>query len=199
VFRDRVTTGRLGYDVAVDGCVVTTTDSIGVCPVWEPDRGAVVLGSDEPRLFRDRCLSQGQRRQPVGSGYCSYALAAAAANPGIGVHFLDDYNLVMSRTAFVPAGAAHPELGERFVSFLLSMEGQRAIAERSALLPIADVPLPADTVGSITALAEADFLPIRLGPGLLTWLDRLKRARFIDAWEASMLPDASVPRVGPGR
>ena len=123
----------------------------------------------------------------------SYALAATEDDPRIGVHFLDDYNLVMSRTAFVPAGAARPALGERFVGFLLSAEGQRAIAERSALLPIAEAAPPSELARPFDALAEADFLPIRLGPGLLTWLDRLKRARFVEAWEASMLPGERAP------
>ena len=116
----------------------------------------------------------------------SYALAAARDDPRIGVHFLDDYNLVMTRTAFVPRAAANPADGERFIEFLLSEEGQRIMATRSQLLPI--LPMPDISTPSLRRLRayEGSFLPIRLGPGLLTYLDRLKRQRFLSGWEASV-------------
>ncbi len=119
----------------------------------------------------------------------SYALAAAEDDPRIGVHLLDDYNLVMTRTAFVPRGAANPEDGERFVRFLLSQEGQRLIATRSQLLPI--LPMPDVNTMPLRRLRayEGSFLPIRLGPGLLTYLDDLKRRRFLSGWEASIQPE----------
>ena len=39
----------------------------------------------------------------------SYAAAFAADRPEVGLHFLDDYNLVMTRTAFVPLAAPRPD------------------------------------------------------------------------------------------
>ncbi|KGJ03547.1 histidine kinase [Paracoccus halophilus] len=113
-----------------------------------------------------------------------YALDAAERDPRLGVHFLDDYNLVMTRTTFVPEGASSPELGARFIAFLLSRKGQRLVAE-SQLLPI--LPVPGTESEPVARLRQqtGTFLPIRLGPGLLTYLDDLKRQRFLESWEAA--------------
>jgi len=116
----------------------------------------------------------------------SYAMAEVEAAPRIGVHFLSDYNLVMARSAFVPKAARNPALAERFVRFLLSDTGQRVIATRSQLFPI--LPVADVETWALTQLrAQAGtFLPIRLGPGLLTYLDRLKNKNFLEGWEASV-------------
>lgn len=116
----------------------------------------------------------------------SYALALAAEDDRFGVHFLADYNLVMARSAFVPAKADQPELAQRFVAFLLSEEGQRVIATKSQLLPIR--PLVTISTPPLERLREqvGNFLPIRFGPGLLTYLDPLKKERFLTGWEASV-------------
>ena len=106
----------------------------------------------------------------------SYALAAARRDPRIGVAFFEDYNLAMSRTAFVPRDAKRAALGERFVSFLTSRAGQVAIEQRSSLLP----------VGAASAPAQETIIPIRLSTGLLTYLDSLKRIRFLDNWRSSI-------------
>lgn len=118
----------------------------------------------------------------------SYALAAAENDPRIGIHFLDDYNLVMARTAFVPRTARNAATGARFVAFLLSDEGQRLIAEDSQLLPIRPVPGVETPALALLRKFEGSFLPIRLGPGLLTYLDGVKRERFLDGWYSSIDP-----------
>ena len=105
----------------------------------------------------------------------SYALAAAAQDERIGVAFFEDYNLAMARTAFVPRAAKRPLLGERFVAFLVSPEGQRAITERSSLLPIADA-----------VAASREVTPIPLTTGLLAFLDGIKRDRFLRNWRSSI-------------
>ncbi len=116
----------------------------------------------------------------------SYALALVENDPRVDVHFLSDYNLVMARSVFVPATAPNPELAERFVAFLLSEDGQRLIATRSQLLPIRPV-TDIDTWALQQVRAQAgSFLPIRLGPGLLTYLDALKKENFLAGWEASV-------------
>ncbi len=116
----------------------------------------------------------------------SYAADFAADRPEVGLHFLDDYNLVMTRTGFVPKAASQPDLGASFMVFLLSEDGQRLITERTPLVPIhppGDVTTPIlQKIGS----QQSSFLPIRLGPGLLTYLDALKREQFLSGWEASL-------------
>ena len=112
----------------------------------------------------------------------SYALAAAARDPRIGIHFMGDYNLVMSRTAFVPRTAPHPDAGRRFVSFLLD-DGQAILATQSDLIPI--LPVSGATPRQRVDLSghAGSFLPIKLGPGLLTYLDDRKKASFLEGWD----------------
>lgn len=98
---------------------------------------------------------------------------------------LDDYGLALSRTAFVPVQAPSPELARRFVGYLLSDEGQAMIAQSSGLVPLAaqDDAMAPERVAELTR--GKPLFPIRLGPGLLTYLDRMKRARFLQDWAAS--------------
>lgn len=115
----------------------------------------------------------------------SYALDVASRDPRIGLYVLDDYGLALSRTAFVPVQAPSPELARRFVGYLLSDEGQAMIAQSSGLVPLAaqDDAMAPERVAELTR--GKPLFPIRLGPGLLTYLDRMKRARFLQDWAAS--------------
>ena len=115
----------------------------------------------------------------------SYALAAAAKDPRIGVHFMSDYNLVMARSVFVPKAAAHPDVATRFVAFLLS-DGQEILATQSDLIPIFPLPGPDQPVSGDLFAVSGSFLPIRLGPGLLTYLDARKKAEFLASWESAV-------------
>lgn len=117
----------------------------------------------------------------------SYALKRGpdAANDNIGVHFLEDYNLVMSRTALVPKTAPEPEMAEKFVTFLLSVDGQAIIAEKTPLIPLHPERGGLIAQGDLPLSGNPSFLPIRLGPGLLTFLDKIKRDAFLHSWMSS--------------
>lgn len=115
----------------------------------------------------------------------SYALDVAARDPRIGLYLLDDYTLAFSRTAFVPRRAENPELGERFVAYLLSRDGQAEIARSGGLIPIAALEETAAPERVVDLVRGKPLFPIRLGPGLLTYLDRMKKARFLADWSAS--------------
>jgi len=102
----------------------------------------------------------------------------------LGITLFSDYALVMTRSAFVMHNAPHKNEGALLISFLLSNEGQKIIASSSALLPLQS---EARTQASVTLLnTSRALLPIRLGPGLLTYLDDMKRARFLNDWKSSM-------------
>ncbi|WP_236544506.1 sensor histidine kinase [Roseovarius atlanticus] len=116
----------------------------------------------------------------------SYAAAQVASEPNLGLHFFDDYNLVMTRTAFIPKEARQAELGARFIEFLLSREGQRIIADKTPLLPLIREGEQQSLIGREIQARLGTFLPIRLTPGLLTYLDELKRNDFMSAWETSL-------------
>ena len=63
----------------------------------------------------------------------SYAADQAARLPDIGLVLPRDYVVVVSRVALVPRAAASPDLGEAFLGFLMSREGQTVLAERLRL------------------------------------------------------------------
>lgn len=116
----------------------------------------------------------------------SYALARAQDNPAIAVTLMDDYNLVMSRSVFVPKTAAAPGAATKFIDFLISPAGQDLMARETQLIPI--IPSPSVDTATLAMLREYEgtFLPIPLRPSLLTYLDRLKMQRFIDGWTDAM-------------
>lgn len=116
----------------------------------------------------------------------SYAMSLAAQDPRVGVHFLSDYNLVMARSAFIPKIAPNPAAAELFVRFLISEDGQHVVATQSQLIPILEVAEIESWAFSQLRAQKGSFLPIRLGPGLLTYLDNLKKSNFLEGWDASV-------------
>ncbi|GGB62101.1 hypothetical protein GCM10011316_37580 [Roseibium aquae] len=116
----------------------------------------------------------------------SYASHYAAESPYLGLHFFDDYNLVMSRTAFVPKTSTNPVVAAQFIRFLLSEEGQRIISEQTPLLPLLPVANPKSAIEREIENRRGTFLPIRLTPGLLTFLDDLKKQDFLSGWDMSL-------------
>lgn len=121
----------------------------------------------------------------------SYTLGVARKDERIGYYLLDDYTLVMSRTAFIPENAPNKRAAVSFVNFLLSPQGQAAIATSPEMIPL----LPEATVASghsgVPGTEGRSLLPIRLGTGLLTYLDRLKKEAFLADWSAAMQVDSA--------
>ncbi|TYL49527.1 ABC transporter substrate-binding protein [Marinomonas sp. IMCC 4694] len=116
----------------------------------------------------------------------SYSFAREKRDDRIGVVIPQDYALVVSRAAFISKQAKHVENAQRFVSFLISEEGQDVIAKKSelvALHPDIDALVSPQNVRDQTI----NFHPIPLGPALMVYLDDSKRRRFIKAWENALL------------
>ncbi|MEM5544356.1 extracellular solute-binding protein [Sulfitobacter sp. AS92] len=116
----------------------------------------------------------------------SYASSLVADMPHLGLHFFEDYNLVMTRTAFVPAGSRNPDFAASFVTFLLSEMGQRAIAEQTPLIPIRSNGPARTEIEQLIKENRGTFLPIKLTPALLTFLDVLKKQAFLSVWDTSL-------------
>jgi len=106
-----------------------------------------------------------------------YALRRVREGAPIEVVEPEDYTHVMLRTALIPAPAENPEDAGDFIDFLLSSAG-RTLLEAEAGLPPLD---PGRVEGADRRR------PITLGPGLLVYLDRLKRERFLKAWTAAVV------------
>ena len=116
----------------------------------------------------------------------SYAMAAAQRDPRIGVHFLSDYTLVMSRSAFILKTSRHKSEAVEFMKFLLSKEGQSSIARNSSLIPIDLSGVPEDSPLKGLDTNRLSFIPIKLGTGLLAYLDTVKKRNFLHDWESAM-------------
>lgn len=94
----------------------------------------------------------------------------------------DDYALVVQRLAFIPRDAPHPETAERFMTFLLSEEGQRLLAEQTTLGAVHPLLTGPGTASELREELGDALRPIRLGPGLLATLDDLKREALLSRW-----------------
>ena len=113
----------------------------------------------------------------------SYAHARILAGARIGIVLPEDYTLVMSRVAIIPARARRAELAGRFIDYLLSQRAQEIIASQSALFAA----LAPDIAGEATATGmraatNGPVIPITLSPALLVFLDKSKRESFLRQW-----------------
>lgn len=115
----------------------------------------------------------------------SYAVEKAKNDPRIGVYALEDYTLVMSRSAFVPKTAPNSESAKNFIAYLISQEGQTRIAEQSALISIFEASDGKSDRLRILGSTEA-LQPIKIGPGLIGYLDHLKRIQVLEDWQAAL-------------
>jgi len=172
--------GKVGtYDVRSSGLgyLFATQESRNSENYW---RLTEVIGRLQPRLY---CCSS-DMISDVANGRLamaynvlgSYAESRLAETPGIAIIEMDDFQSVMLRTVLIPGNARNVKSAQEMVDYLVTLGSRPKIAADSALPPI-----------NADALSENDALrPIRLGPGLLVFLDRLKRDNFIRSWTNSM-------------
>lgn len=172
--------GRVGtYDVRVSGLgyLFATQDSRNTESFW---RLTEVMGRLDTRLY---CCS-GEMIDAVARGELalaynvlgSYAQARLADTPGIVIVEMDDFVSVMLRTALIPQTAQAPQAAGLMIDFLAGMRDRPALIAATGLPPIVN--------GG--GEDESVIRPIRLGPGLLVFLDRLRRDTFLRSWTSSI-------------
>ncbi|MBM1631663.1 ABC transporter substrate-binding protein [Sulfitobacter mediterraneus] len=172
--------GRLGtYDVRESalGYLFATQDARASETFW---RLMEVMGGLDIRLY---CCS-GEMIDDLYSGKIavaynvlgSYALARRDTHDALEIILPSDFPTTMMRTAFVPSGASHPQMGAEFIRYLIALQ--------SAGTP-QDFPLPPLNLeqGSIAQST------IALEPALMTYLDRLKRRTFLKEWQSAIIQD----------
>jgi iron(III) transport system substrate-binding protein len=175
--------GRIGtYDVRRSGFgyLVATQDSRNTESYW---RLMEVMGRLDARLY---CCSGAMIRDVARGDLVlaynvlgSYAASQIKETRGIRIIELTDFVNVMLRTALIPDSAENVGDARAMVDFLAGY-GQRPDLVAATGLPPID---PA-------ALQDNGALrPIRFGPGLLVFLDQLKRANFLRNWENSLVQD----------
>ncbi|KAJ54638.1 ABC transporter substrate-binding protein [Actibacterium mucosum KCTC 23349] len=173
--------GRVGtYDIRRSGFgyLMATQDSRNSGAFW---RLMEVMGRLETKLY---CCS-GAMIQDVAEGELalaynvlgSYARAQAAQIDGFEIVEFDDFVNVMLRTALIPSTAQNEVDARRFIDFLIAFRNRPDLVDASGLPAI-----------STNALQTNSALrPIRFGPGLLVFLDQLRRSNFLRNWESSVV------------
>ena len=176
------------YDIERSGAgfLFATQDAKQSQAIWDLARS---LGSSGVKLYTSTAaildrISEGKFL--IGYNLLgSYALARSRNDPSIAIVLPRDYTLIMSRIAMIPKSAAHPRSAKLFLDFLLSERGQRIVAGQSLLYSIHP-----DVTGEVTAEAlrstSGTLRPIQVGPGLLVYLDQVKRRKFLQRWERSL-------------
>lgn len=172
--------GRIGtYDVRKSGAgyLFATQDSRNTDSYW---RLTEVMGRLNARLYR----GSHKMIEDVASGRLalaynvvgSYAQSQLAGTPGIRIIEFDDYLSVMLRTALIPNFAENPARAGDMIDFLASLNSRAELTERTFLPPINAQSLENNSAARV----------IRLGPGLLVFLDRMKKETFLRSWENSI-------------
>ncbi|KNG92665.1 ABC transporter substrate-binding protein [Pseudaestuariivita atlantica] len=108
----------------------------------------------------------------------SYAEARVAGDGPLDIILPSDFRTTMMRTALVSGDSPRPEAAERFVRALIAYTPEGAAAGGGRSLP----PLAVEDPG-------ADRATIPLGPALMTFLDALKRDKFLEEWENAVVQD----------
>lgn len=116
----------------------------------------------------------------------SYAQSWASRIPDLGIILPEDYTVVMSRIALVPEAAANPELGKEMLAFLMSARGQTIMAQEVKLPALHPEISGENTASAMRQKFGAQLRPISISPGLIVYLDQVKRARFISKWNEAL-------------
>ncbi|WP_299347309.1 ABC transporter substrate-binding protein [uncultured Maritalea sp.] len=172
--------GRVGtYDVRTSGLgyLFATQDSRNTESFW---RLTEVMGRLDAQLY---CCSGGMIAD-VASGKLalaynvlgSYAESQLQGTDGLKIVPLDDFVGVMLRTALIPKGAKQAEGAGRMIDFLARLRTHPELTAATGLPPIVEQAQLSGTV----------LRPIRLGPGLLVFLDQLRRETFLRSWTSSI-------------
>lgn len=174
-FTDRIGT----YDVRESGLgyLFATQDGRASETFW---RLAEVMGGLGTRLY---CCS-GAMIEDAASGELavaynvlgSYAQARTDLHDAIHIIAPEDFTTVMMRTILIPNTTTFPDEAGLFVDHLIDVAWLGSDS-RFAFPGIT----PDDLSGNAT------LRPIQLGPGLLVYLDRLKRRQFLTEWEAALI------------
>lgn len=116
----------------------------------------------------------------------SYARALIEDGLAVEIVLPEDYTLVLSRVALIPKAAGAPGLAGEFINYLLSQRGQQRLSDLGGIYAIHPEVTGKGTFTALQNKATGPLQPIRIGPGLLVYLDAMKRERFLEEWRNSM-------------
>jgi iron(III) transport system substrate-binding protein len=157
--------------------------------IWDIAKG---LGEARARYY----TATGSMLEKVSSGehslafnvVGSYALLKAKSDPAIGVVIPRDYAIVMTRIAFITKDAKRQAAAKVFMDFLLSKQGQDAIANKALLFSLRDDVDGEATAAKLTRELGQAMRPVAINEDLLELLDAQKRLPFFKKWQALVEP-----------
>ncbi len=166
------------------GFMLITQDFLNWPQFWDL---AAAFGKSGAKYY----TSAGAMMEKVASGehllayniFGSYALLRMKKDATIGMVSPKDYTLGMSRIAFIPKAARHPNAAKLFLDYVLSKRGQSLMANQSLLHSVRN-----DVEGQATAAALYKELgdklrPIPVSNKLLEYLDPGKRLEVLNKWK----------------
>ncbi|SIQ75804.1 iron(III) transport system substrate-binding protein [Rhizobium sp. RU35A] len=112
----------------------------------------------------------------------SYAADWASNHPEVGIVLPKDYTVVMSRIGLVPQAAASPDLGRRFLDFFMSRQGQTILTRELQIPAVNPEVAEGNTATTMREMLGGQLKPVPVSPGLMVYLDQVKRARLIARW-----------------
>ena len=116
----------------------------------------------------------------------SYAAARAAQDDRLGIVLPKDYTLMVSRIAFVPQAARNPELGEAFLRYLLSSEGQLVLNNQVGFPAVDSSIAWPEALFPLASRDQSNLDPLEVDTGLLVYLDRVRRDNLIRRWREAL-------------
>lgn len=169
--------GRIGtYDVRQSGLgyLFASQDTRASETYW---RLTEVMGGLDARLYC--CSSDMIDAVKSGELLIAYNVLASYAvtrddRAEFEIILPSDFTTVMLRTAMIPHNAPSPQLSGGFVDHLLLQSHSRG----ESLLVHPDIDLKK---------IETSLHRIRMGPGLLVFLDQLKKRAFLSEWESALI------------
>ncbi len=170
------------------GYLLATQDSRISDVIWDL---AAAMGSSGVKLYSNTSamldhIQSG--RFAIGYNLLgSYAITRAQQSPELGIVLPEDYTLVSSRIAVIPRAAENIVWAQRFIDFILSLEGQTVLANEAGLFSIHPAVRGTATEQHLRAQAPHSIVPIVVGPGLMVDLDQARRASFLRRWEDALV------------
>lgn len=105
----------------------------------------------------------------------SYAEQRARKHKNLIVVYPYDYTLLLLRSAIIPKNSKNYAKANIFLKFLLSKPGQRILEQKGML-----------SIKNKKIFKKGNIKLIRLDTGLLVYLDKLKRERFLSEWNEAL-------------
>ncbi len=175
--------GRIAcYDIAANG--------LGFLALLHENRRSAdfdafmqVLAACRPKAFGSNpALVEEVASGRAALGYhvlASYALRATRSNPSLAIAASNSPPLAVSRVAFIPRRAPHPNAARLFLDYLLSRDGQQRLLE-AGLFPIRREP------GAGAPSRTDAVTPIRIDRDFGDLLDPQRRHKLMSQWRVAI-------------